>query len=331
MPRCWWGVRQAGFGRHGRLGQHTGLGPDRRLGARAACGRETRRNTGSWRKTTAPGDVLLWGKNTREQVWGILTFLRAASRQSGPPRGTGQWGVQGLGLGGHGEAGTNAQQTQRAVSPCGRERGEPSRKDVSPPRPPGSTAPLTLVPPVSAVPAARCAVVPASRSLIAAPHTVPTHYLTAKPPFGRTTLCKLPQPAGSTRTRYAPCRSLAHLSKHVHRSPAHLGWLLRAVSLPKGRVSPSLARTDPASNTWASPHHQLPVPSRKSSTHHVSPRRPGVPAAARSHAPIPGPVGPYRVAPKPSPASQPPHGRDGGWRGAGRDPQARFGVAARLP
>lgn len=112
MPRCWWGVRQAGFGRHGRLGQHTGFGPDRRLGARAA-------------------------------------FLRAASRQSGPPRGTGQWGVQGLGLGGHGEAGTNAQQTQRAVSPCPAAASWPGRGlEGRGPRSPGPvwrrrTAPVT--------------------------------------------------------------------------------------------------------------------------------------------------------------------------------------------
>lgn len=38
-----------------------------------------------------------------------------------------------------------------------------------------------------------------------------------------------------------------------------------------------------------------------------------------------------RLSVQSAPAPQPPHGRDGGWRGAGRDPQARFGVAARLP
>lgn len=267
----------------------------------------------SWRNATAPGDVSLWGKNTREQVWGVLTFLRASSHQSGPSRGTGQRRVQGLGLGGHGEAGANAQQTQRAVSPCGRERGELSLKNISPPCPLGPTAPFTLTPSLSAVHAACCIVVLASHLLKPALHTVPTQYLTAKPLFGRTTLCTLPQPAGSTRPQHTPCRSLAHLSRHVYPSPIYPGWLPHAASLPKGRARPSpIPRPTPE----LAPTTSCPLP-------HGSPQHTTsaltVPVCQQQPAPTPqspAPSGPTGSSP-PSPAPQPPHGRDGGLEGRG--------------
>lgn len=59
----------------------------------------------------------------RAGIRGALTFFGAAGRQPCPPRGAGQGGVQGLGLGGHGGGWGRADLSERSA-PGGREKGE---------------------------------------------------------------------------------------------------------------------------------------------------------------------------------------------------------------